>query len=403
MPDPNNDALPKDMTDLPPARQRHIRLHPKAASIAERQILQDFLISLTSPNLNFFLFSFLSASALGLALFLNQPAFLYVGIVLSPFLSPIFGLALVPSHLKLNPGIKAFISLAVHLGLIFIAGVIAGWQQKTGQIDQLGLDRFGGLYWLDLIILAVSSFLAALTIIRKGELARLIGILLSYEILCPLAVAGFSLPLGLTKFWPGALLVSLTHLCVAIALAFITVLVLNLLPKKIWGWLLFLIPLILTAVMLATSANIGNRSSSIDTPSASATLQEMQASATRDNNVSLSPTVNDTATQVSTPTSRATATQNPRPKPSTTQTPTASPTPFLGLIESALGVVIRGEPNFNAEVIDYANDGDAIEIISETLSPDGARWYQVNARGDQTGWILANLVTIPTNTATVTP
>jgi uncharacterized protein YgiM (DUF1202 family) len=74
----------------------------------------------------------------------------------------------------------------------------------------------------------------------------------------------------------------------------------------------------------------------------------------------------------------------------------------VGLVESASGVVVREQPNFQAEVIGYANNGDAIEILGETISLDGLGWYQVKVEDDQTGWIFGDYVTIP-STATRSP
>jgi len=75
----------------------------------------------------------------------------------------------------------------------------------------------------------------------------------------------------------------------------------------------------------------------------------------------------------------------------------------MGLIESDLGVVIRESPDFQAVVIDYANDGDAIEIFREIIGDNNNRWYQINTRDGQTGWILAELVIIPSTTPTASP
>lgn len=398
----DNNPLPQDLNDLPPARQRHIRRQPKAASSAERKILIESITGLTSPNLIFFLLSILSAIALGFALYFNQPALLILGIVFSPLLGPIFGLALVPIHLNRSPGLKALIAIAVQLGLAFLAGIIAGWGQKNGAIDQLGLARFGNLYWLDIILLGVSAIVAAIAIVRKGTLPRLIGVLLAYEIISPFALAGFALPLGMANFWPGALLVSLTHLCIAVVLAFMTYLALGLLPQKASGWLLPLIPLALSVLMIVTGANIGQNASVNVTPVASATPQVKDASVTPRVNMSPSATSSKVPSQSSTPTLISTTTQTPRPQPSATRTSTATATPFVGLVESASGVVVREQPNFEGEVIGYANNGDAIEILGETISQDGFRWYQVKIEDDQTGWIFADFVTIPT-TATRSP
>lgn len=400
----DNGTLPQDINDLPPTRQRHIRRQPRAASSTERHILLESLISLTAPTLNFFLLSFLSALALGIALFLNQSALLILGIVLAPFIVPIFGCALLPIHLKPTPGFKAVTGLAVHLGLMFIAGAIAGWVQKTGNIDQLGLTRFGEPDWLNILILAVSTQLAAFAILRKGDLPRVIGVLLSYEIMVPMALAGYAYSLGMRNFWPGALLVSLTHLSLAVLLALIAYLVLGFSPKKGLGWLLALIPLILTALTLGLSAQTSQQLTGDPTlPSPSPTAQITTATATYSDVFSQTSTNSQIPWRTVSPTALPTRTQTPRPTPSITESPTPSPTTFIGLIESASGVVIRERPDFQAVVIDYANDGDAVEIFGEVIGETGLRWYQVNTRDDQTGWILAELVTIPSLTPTNNP
>ena len=396
-------SLPKDINDLPLARQRYIRRQPRSASSSERQVLLESLISLTAPTLNFFLLSLLSALALGLALFINQSALLILGIVLGPFIVPIFGCALVPIHLNPMHGFKAVTNLTVHLGLTFVAGAIAGWAQRTGNIDQLNFLQFGSLHWLNILILAVSTLLAAFAILRKGNLPRLIGVLLSYEIMPPMALAGYALSLGMQHFWPGALLVSLAHLGVAVILALITYLLLGFSPKKELGWLLALILLSLTTLILVMSLQIHQQLAGDPTPLPSATPQINAITATQSDALSQTPTNSQTPSSTVSPTVPSTRTQTPEPSPFSTQTPTPSPTRFIGLVSSALGVVIRESPDFQGEVIDYANDGDAIEIFDEVTAENGSRWYQVIVRDDQTGWILAELVTIPIATPTNSP
>jgi hypothetical protein len=398
----DNNPLPQELNDLPPARQRHIRRQPKTASLAERQILIKSLTDLTSPNLIFLLLSLLSAIALGFALYFNQSALFILGIVFSPLLGPILGLALVPIHLNRSTILKTLVAIAVQLVLAFLAGMIAGWGQKNGAIDQLGLARFGSLYWLDLILLGVSTILAVIAIVRKGTFPRLIGVLLAYEIISPFALAGFALPIGIANFWPGALLVSLTYLCIAVFLAFMTYLALGLLPQKVSGWLFSLIPLALSMLMIVTGTNIGQNPSGDVIPASSATPQFKDASVTPRVNESPSATASEVSSPSSTPTLISTTMQTPRPQPSATRASTATATSFVGLVESASGVVVREQPNFQAEVIGYANNGDAIEILGETISLDGLGWYQVKVEDDQTGWIFGDYVTIPT-TATRSP
>jgi uncharacterized protein YgiM (DUF1202 family) len=155
-------------------------------------------------------------------------------------------------------------------------------------------------------------------------------------------------------------------------------------------------------LMIVTGTNIGQNPYGDVIPASSATPQFKDASATPRVNGSPSATSSEVSSPSSTPTSISTTTQTPKPQPSATRASTATATSFVGLVESASGVVVREQPNFQAEVIGYANNGDAIEILGETISLDGLGWYQVKVEDDQTGWIFGDYVTIPT-TATRSP
>ena len=97
---------------------------------------------------------------------------------------------------------------------------------------------------------------------------------------------------------------------------------------------------------------------------------------------------------------RQTATLEPSQTPSTTPTimlthtltPSITPTSYWGVVEALTGVVIREAPASDALVIDYANNGDEIEIIGEVTSQNNVRWYQVITGSGKRGWLLASLV-----------
>ena len=107
---PSSEPLPDDIHELPPARQRHLRRMPRAASPAEWEILLESLLNLTRPTLEFFLLSLLGAAASGAALYFNEPLLLIVALVLLPFINPIFNLALYPASRKLGYALKSLIS-----------------------------------------------------------------------------------------------------------------------------------------------------------------------------------------------------------------------------------------------------------------------------------------------------
>lgn len=393
---PSSEPLPNDINDLPPARQRHIRRQPRSASLAERQILLDSLVQLTAPTLNFFLFSFLGALTVGLSLFFDDLSILMVGVVLCPFLRSIFSLALLPTTLKLGHGLKSLVSLLIPMILTMIAGTLAGWLQKSGNISQVGIHRFVALYWLDLALLGTSIFLGALVLLRQGQLPRLIGVILSYEILVPLAAAGFGFILGDAQLWPGALYVGLVHLGIGIVLASFTFLMFGFVPKKALGWLLALIPLTLTlALLMVTLYSPGRQAPNVINPTPTITLIKLSSQTPSPKAIS-SPTHTEataTVTFTRTPSLFPTTTHTP------TATPTAEPTSYLAVIDSLMGAVIRESPAFDAPVIDYVNNGDLIEIFGE-ISPQGSsRWYQVHTKTGETGWLLGSLV----NTQTPAP
>jgi len=86
--------------------------------------------------------------------------------------------------------------------------------------------------------------------------------------------------------------------------------------------------------------------------------------------------------------------------PTLTRTSTPEPTTYWGFVGSLTGAVVRELPDFEAEVITYANDGDFIEIMDETLGEDGTRWFKVRTSSGVIGWLLSSLVNTPTPTTT---
>jgi len=399
---PSSEPLPNDINDLPPARQRHIRRQPRSASIAERQILLDSLVSLTSPTLNYFGLSLLGALIAGAAFYFNDPAVLIVAILIFPFLKPVFGLALLPITGKLNQGLKSLLSLLIPILLAFNAGVMAGWLQKTSIIDDIGVGRFRALYWLDLAILGAGVFFSALVLLRKGRLPRLAGVLLSYEILIPFVAAGYAFPLGNALLWPGALLVGFTHLGVALVLAILAFLILGFNPKHATGWLLALLPLAITLALLAFTLNMNlqaNPISALPSPTTAAIVLPTQ---TRTPEPLASPT-----DMPATSTATLTLTQTSQPSPTQTLTPTPSHTPtatsFLAVIDVLTGAVVRESPDFTAEVVGYVNNGDQIEIIGEMTPQGTSQWYHVRLDTETTGWMLASLANTQTPVPSSTP
>ncbi len=396
---PSSEPLPTNINDLPPARQRHIRRQPRAASHAERGILLDSLLDQTRPTLIYFLLSILGSLILGLSLFFNEPFGLILGLVAFPFLSPIFGLALFPHSHKFSHWIKSLISLVIPIILTFTAGVIAGYFQKTGQIDRLDIFLFGTPYWLDLAAVILSASLCVLILLRQGELPRKIAIILNYEILYPVAIAGFGFPLGLNDVWPEALFLGLGNLLLGITIAIFTFLALSFSPKQVTGWILASISLLLTAAIIL--GVYGLNPTEWGLPISSNPLPETTLTSTS----TTQPSPSNTPTAKGSPTASAiiqTSTDTPTIDPSPTNTispsstPSPQPTTFIIVIDSMNGLVIRETPDFEAPVVGYANDGDSYEVLNQSISSNGSLWYLVESNNGELGWLLSSLVNTQT-------
>jgi len=396
---PSSETLPTNINDLPPARQRHIRRQPRAASPAERGLLLDFLSDQTKPTLNFFLLSLLGSIIFGISLYFNEPAWLIVGLTVFPFLSPVFALALFPHSQKFNHWVKSLVSLIVVMSLTFLAGVLAGYLQKTGHLGRLDALRFSAPYWLDLTVVILSAVFCTLVLIREGQLPRKIGILLTYEILFPVAVAGFGFPLGLNALWPEALLLGLGHLMLAITVAIFSFHIFSFGPTRAAGWAITFLTLILTAALLLVAlapylADLGLLVSFNPTSTPILTqTSTLQPSPTTSAKTALTPT----ATGIS-PTRTYTPTINPSPTNTIfpSETPSPQPTTFFITVNSLNGLVIRESADFEAPVVGYANDGDLYEVLNQSISQNGSIWYQVETDIGEFGWLLGSLVNTQT-------
>ncbi len=395
---PSSEHLPDNIHDLPPARQRHLRRMPQAASLAEWEILLDSLLDLTGPTLEFFLLALLGAAASAAALYFNEPVLLILALALFPFNTPVFNLALLPASRKLGPALKSLISLIAPVVLSFGAGLLVGGLAPQTAPAQLLLDVFNAPYWPNLAAVAGGAAFCSLVLLRQDRLPRLAGAILSYEIFLPLTVAGFGLFSGAVGFWPGSLLTALVHLGLAIVAATLTFVLVGFAPKALSGWALGLIPLALTLVFLIAALLSAGQivlpwapQPAAPAPTATPALTEKAFEPTGSAETPLTPTA----------TLQPTTSPSPTPRPSATASPTPSPTPtvIVGIVVSERGAVVREEPSTSALIVTYVYDGDAVSLIGEYLNGNSL-WYQVQTATGEIGWMLGSLLETPVPTPT---
>jgi hypothetical protein len=388
---PGSERLPSDINDLPPARQRHIRRQPRSVSPAERQMLLDSIIKLTSPTPAFFLRTLLGALILGTAFYLQSLIFLIIAIVVFPFQTPLFGLVLFPLTFNNKHAFKVLISLLLLIALAFIAGLVPGFFQTLNFPDPLGVFRFSALYWLDMFVIAFSTFIGVLILLRRGKKPQEMGALISYTLLVPIALVGFGLSSRNATLWQGALFVSLEHLGLALVFAILSFTVFGFPPQKALGWIIvittFAITLAINSLGLNFSMNQPPHPSIITrAPTRPINPTENLAVPTEPRS---SPTILPTNLSF-TPTHLASPTSTPAQL--ITATSTSESTRYWGIVNSATGAVVRMNPDFSAEIVTYVNDGDLIEILDELTAPNGSLWYQIKAKSGQSGWLLGSLL-----------
>ena len=63
------------------------------------------------------------------------------------------------------------------------------------------------------------------------------------------------------------------------------------------------------------------------------------------------------------------------------------------------GALIRGEPNFNSDVIQSLLNGMLVEVLPEVVTDGGIAWVHVRLLNGKEGWIVRELL----RTATPAP
>jgi hypothetical protein len=392
---PKSKPLPDNTEHLPPARWRQIRRHPGSAKPNERQALIEVLRAKTSPDTSFFLFSTLGTLTAAIAIAIDQPALLILALILLPFNAPLFHLALTPAAQSMKTAGKSLLALTLYSVIAFIIGLIVGWLTHTIKFDMVSLLRFTEINWANLLLLIVAGISISLTLLRKNQIPRLLGLLLSYTINLPFSIAGLTLTQTSPNVSLQCLLIGILHTALAIFISITAFIVLGLRPNSIKKWITSLIPLIISAAtvlfLIIIPADTITFSKSIPTSTPTQKPTPDQTFSPTPIPPSKTPEPTATLTPLSSPT--------PSSTPSITNTP--QPTTAWGLIASEAGVVIRESPNFNAPVITYAYDGDTIQIL-ESVQGEGNPsqiWHKIRLASGETGWIAGNLV----RTATPNP
>jgi hypothetical protein len=398
---PEDTVLPEDFTPigsgtsrLPRSRRRraHRMLVPSDAS--ERAALLEGLARRATPSFEFFFFALFCGVVLGAAYLLDSPAFLLLGIVLAPLLTPWAGLAL-----SIRTGSWGFFlmslgALLVAGLLVFFTGALAGLAGQFWMPLRLHYaDVHSHLWWTDLVIVALGAILLPVSFIRSEQRPVLSSILLAYGIFLPLSAAGVGLGLGVQPLWPNGLLVSLAHLALSVLVGALTLAALRFKPRKAGGHLLSILVGLLCLAALVQITGL-------------TTVIRDGILATRR---SFAPSPTTLVLPSRTPTTPPVSTLTPTPQPSSTPVPSSTPTVIVILPEPTPayavisapeqygGAVVRTAPAVGVGIAVLSN-GSLVQVLPETQEVSGTVWAHILMEDGMEGWVLQDVLSPTTQT-----
>lgn len=376
------------MRSAPPASRRRRRARPPL-SLDERQNARQALARRVIPTVGFFGYSLLAGLVLALSTFApaGQLGLLLLGLLLTPLMAPVIGLAL--GLLSGSPALTGQSLGAFLLGAGLLVGVSTAMHGLMESLGHSATLTPRPQLLIDLLLTTVGALGTAQWLLRGDRRVYLGNVLLAYGLYLPLSQIG----LGALSFWGHRFLL---YLFGALAGSMISLWQMGFRPRRpgatavlgggavvLWLglWLGLGYPLrpALSALPASPTPTL------IPTPPLTATLP-LPPSPT----ATPRPTVSPTPTAVlNWPT--ATFTLSPSP----TLSPT--PEPVFAIIhapEEYQGAYIREEPGFNGRILKALNNGTLVQILGDLpVEKDQATWIEVYVPElDLRGWVVQALL-----------
>jgi len=398
-----NEIYPDDPEQLPPARRRRAQRLLVPLDLDEQAHFLDLLAHRAAPSIDFFLFSLVSGLVLGLAILLDQPGLMVLGILLAPLMAPMIGVSLGVMVGSVSFFLRSTAGLFVGSFFVFSGGMFMGLVSRYwfpgGETYTILGQIHARISWTYGLVLALGAISTAVTFTRHPDRARLPSVALAYGLYVPLAVAGFGVlaqgnPTQIPQvnyFWPDGLLVFVLHFAVAGILGAFVLGLLGYRPPTLFGYTLWgaLALLLIVALVGVTSIGVaigGQVGVPTFTPSPTSTY---------------TPTPSQTPTPAP-PTATATFTLTPSPVPPTlTYTPspvpptsTAAPVFAVVSAEGDTGARIRATPQ--GDTLTVLANGTTVQVLEPPLDVNGETWLHVLTSDGIEGWMLSLVLTIAT-------
>lgn len=396
------------------ARARRRRARRRAyfpSDEAGRNALYEHLAQRAFPSYELFVFSLIAGVFLGLGYFLNAQALLIFGILVAPLLTPWIG---IPLSIIAGSGrlfMQTLTAIFVSCLLIFGSGLLAGYASRVLPDAQRTFNEafiHSRLWWPDLFVLTVGALILTISFVRSEDRPYLPSALLAYELLLPLAAAGFGLGSGVHGMWPEGALVFLVHFSIAVFFGILALFFLRFYPIAFGGATFTGLTIvgILAALTFLTGFDKWIKiQAGLATPEPVSITQTVSFTPTISPSITPSPKVDQTAALIGVPTETAstTPTRTPKPIQTSTSTITAEPTAIIGLIKASEGggALVREKPG--GKVLAILPNGSTVTIVPNDLQEvSGIIWVHVQATLNDTkvdGWMIQSVLVTATPVA----
>ncbi len=393
---PKTNQIPDDQQDLPPARRRRVnRQLTPYLSPDQTSFLDNFALRVT-PSFDLFLFSLIAALIISIGYLIDSPAFLVLGALLAPTMTPVAGLALGMVTGSTRFFARSLISLLIVILLVLVTSTLVGYiAGLIGIPEMIQIYYHSQLTWPNVLVLGVGVLITTYSLVKAKRQGSIAGVAVNYGLFLPLAVAGVGLGSGIPHLWPDGLVIFAIHLALACLLSAITLVILGFRPLTLFGFTIGSVALLFAVVILIGLSGVGAAflgkvalPTSIPTATSSPTATEP-------------PTSTSTSTLTPLPPS---ATLSPSVTASITTTPspslTASPTPVYALVavpEDLKGAFLRAAPGFNEQILTSALNGTLIEILGDVpVEVDNVLWIRVRLPDGKEGWMLQSALVAAT-------
>jgi hypothetical protein len=388
------DFIPLERTErLPRSRRRRAQRMLVPPGADERAAQLDDLSRRAFPTFEFFLFAFLCGSVLGAAYLLDSPAFLLLGLLLAPLLTPWVGLTLATLTGSWRFFFLTFGGVLVAGLLVFLTGALAGLAGRLfPHLPLFHANIHSHLWWPDLLLVTLGAVLLAISFVRSEEKPLLPSIMLAYGLFLPLSAGGVGLGMGAAHIWPDGLLVFLIHLALATFVGIIALAILRFKPLTAAGYLLPVLMGLAMVVFLFYATGL-------------ASVIRDGIAATRPGGTL--PTATVLSLPSPTPVSAVkTPTQTLTLGPSNTPQASATfqATPAYAVITSSAGggALVRTEPSAGTVVATLIN-GSIVQVLPETTTVGTTVWVHVRLANNVDGWVLKTVLTATTTTPSPVP